>query len=87
MTTPYAFTDYRAQGQTLSYVLVDIGTPPTGTHIIQPLRSPFAEFRSFNSTIRLLRDFEDSLFQSSHDPASLAEGDILEQLGQSIITR
>ncbi|KAJ7246447.1 hypothetical protein C8J57DRAFT_1081470, partial [Mycena rebaudengoi] len=26
-----AFTDYRFQGQTIPYVLVDIGKPPTGT--------------------------------------------------------
>ena len=30
MTTVYAFTDYRSQGQTIPYVLVDIATPPTG---------------------------------------------------------
>ena len=26
----YAFTDYRSQGQTIPYVIVDIATPPTG---------------------------------------------------------
>ncbi|KAJ7770381.1 hypothetical protein B0H14DRAFT_2383013, partial [Mycena olivaceomarginata] len=26
----YAFTDYRSQGQTIPYVLVDIASPPTG---------------------------------------------------------
>ncbi|KAJ3874322.1 hypothetical protein F5051DRAFT_336020 [Lentinula edodes] len=31
MTAAYAFTDYRAQGQTIRSVLVDIGKPPTGT--------------------------------------------------------
>ena len=30
MTPAYAFTDYRSQGQTLSAVIVDIATPPTG---------------------------------------------------------
>ncbi|KAG2099649.1 hypothetical protein BD769DRAFT_1368344 [Suillus cothurnatus] len=30
MTAAYAFTDYRSQGQTIPYVLVDIATPPTG---------------------------------------------------------
>jgi ATP-dependent exoDNAse (exonuclease V) alpha subunit len=29
MTAAYAFTDYRSQGQTLPYVIVDIGSPPT----------------------------------------------------------
>jgi hypothetical protein len=32
MTAAYAFTNYRSQGQTLPYVIVDIGSPlPTGT--------------------------------------------------------
>jgi hypothetical protein len=29
MTQAYSFTDYRAQGQTISHVLVDIASPPT----------------------------------------------------------
>ncbi|KIK12189.1 hypothetical protein PISMIDRAFT_121321 [Pisolithus microcarpus 441] len=31
MTPMYAFTDYRSQGQTLPYVIVDIATPPSGS--------------------------------------------------------
>ncbi|KAI5988632.1 hypothetical protein EDC04DRAFT_2818423 [Pisolithus marmoratus] len=31
MSAAYAFTDYRSQGQTISYVLVDIARPPSGT--------------------------------------------------------
>ncbi|KAJ8584893.1 hypothetical protein M405DRAFT_694865, partial [Rhizopogon salebrosus TDB-379] len=30
ITAAYASTDYRAQGQTIRHVLVDIATPPTG---------------------------------------------------------
>ncbi|KAF9243726.1 hypothetical protein BU15DRAFT_42741, partial [Melanogaster broomeanus] len=30
ITAAYACTDYRAQGQTLPAVVIDIGTPPTG---------------------------------------------------------
>ncbi|KAJ8590088.1 hypothetical protein M405DRAFT_687412, partial [Rhizopogon salebrosus TDB-379] len=30
ITAAYASTDYRAQGQTIGHVLVDIATPPTG---------------------------------------------------------
>ena len=30
MTAAYAFTNYRSQGQTISHVLVDIASPPTG---------------------------------------------------------
>ena len=31
ITSAYAFTDYRSQGQMLPYVLVDIASPPSGT--------------------------------------------------------
>ena len=30
MTPAYAFTDYRSQGQTIPFVMVDIATPPMG---------------------------------------------------------
>jgi hypothetical protein len=30
MTDAYTFTDYKSQGQTIEYVIVDIGDPPTG---------------------------------------------------------
>ena len=30
MTAGYAFTDYKSQGQTIEYVIIDIGRPPTG---------------------------------------------------------
>ena len=30
MTPAYAFTDYKSQGQTIEYVIIDIGDPPTG---------------------------------------------------------
>ena len=31
MTAGYAFTDYKSQGQTIEYVIIDIGRPPTGS--------------------------------------------------------
>ncbi|KAF8501851.1 hypothetical protein JB92DRAFT_2741209 [Gautieria morchelliformis] len=30
LTATYAFTDYKAQGQTLQPVIIDIGNPPSG---------------------------------------------------------
>jgi hypothetical protein len=33
MTAGYAFTDYKSQGQTIEYVIIDIGKPPTGYSI------------------------------------------------------
>ena len=33
LTAAYAFMDYQAQGQTILHVIIDIGTPPSGTLI------------------------------------------------------
>ncbi|KZO99019.1 hypothetical protein CALVIDRAFT_477664 [Calocera viscosa TUFC12733] len=44
MTPANAFTDYRAQGQTIDKVIVDIATPPTGT--ITPFNAYVALSRS-----------------------------------------
>jgi hypothetical protein len=39
ITAAYAFTDYRSQGQTLPYVLVDIASPPfRKPQSVQPIR-------------------------------------------------
>lgn len=61
ITLAYAFTDYRGQGQTINYVIVDIGWPPSGG--LTPFNAYVALSRSSGAqTIRLLRDFESSLF-------------------------
>ena len=65
-TAAYAFTDYKSQGQTIEYVIVDIGDPPTG-HM-----SPFGVYVALSrsrgrGTIRLLRDFNEKLF--THHPS------------------
>lgn len=61
MTLAYALTDYRAQGQTLKYVIVDIAWPPSGG--LTPFNVYVALSRSSGAeTIRLLRDFEPTLF-------------------------
>ena len=78
MTPAYAFIDYRSQGQTLPYVIVDIATPPTGGLDLFNLYVALSR-SSGRETIRLLRDFDDDLFKKSHDPALLAEDDRLEQ--------
>ena len=78
MTSAYAFTDYRSQGQTLPYV-IDIASPPTGTLSLFNLY--FALSRSSGrASIRLLRDFDDKLFMASHDPALVDEDERLESL-------
>ncbi|KIN97094.1 hypothetical protein M404DRAFT_161540 [Pisolithus tinctorius Marx 270] len=61
ITPAYAFTDYRAQAQTLEHCVVDIGTPPSGQ--LTPFNAYVALSRSRGrETIRLLRDFDVRLF-------------------------
>jgi ATP-dependent exoDNAse (exonuclease V) alpha subunit len=79
MTAAYAFTDYRSQGQTIPYVIVDIGSPPTGTLSLFNLYVALSR-SSGRDSIRLLRDFKDELFRASHDPALTAEDERLETL-------
>ncbi|KAF9502972.1 hypothetical protein BS47DRAFT_1310416 [Hydnum rufescens UP504] len=59
--TAYSFTDYRAQGQTISFVLVDLAQPPSGR--LTPFNTYVALSRSSGrDTIRLIQDFDNSLF-------------------------
>jgi ATP-dependent exoDNAse (exonuclease V) alpha subunit len=62
----YAFTDYKSQGQTMEYVIVDISKPPTG------LLSPFSVYVALSrsrgrKTIRILRNFDPTLLM--HHPS------------------
>lgn len=77
-----AFTDYRFQGQTLRRVIMDIGKPP-GPHGLTPFHVYVALSRSSRrETIRLLRDFDESLFVSGCCPILRAEGDEGDEEGQ-----
>jgi hypothetical protein len=84
MTAAYAFTDYRAQGQTLPYVIIDIASPPTGKLTLFNLYVSLSR-SSGRSTIRLLRDFDESLFRMGHDVELLMEDDRLQEL--NIVTK
>ncbi|KAI6010595.1 hypothetical protein EDC04DRAFT_2768250 [Pisolithus marmoratus] len=75
MTAAYAFTDYRSQDQTISYVLMDIARPPSGT------LNPFNLY-IWRDTIHLLRDFDERLFLSAHSTDLLAEDDHLHLLDE-----
>ena len=75
----YAFTDYRSQGQTLPYVIIDIASPPTGTLSLFNLFVTLLKGRG-RASIRLLRDFDEKLFMASHDPALIDEDERLEKL-------
>ena len=62
LTLAYAFTDYRAQGQTLELVIVDIGPPHHSS--LTPLNIYVALSRGTGrDNIRLLRDFDARLLQ------------------------
>ena len=79
MTAAYAFTDYRAQGQMIPYVIVDIATPPSGTLSLFNLYVALSR-SSGRSTIRLLRDFDETLFKKSHDPSLMGRLEKLDEL-------
>jgi hypothetical protein len=73
LTSGYVFTDYKAQGQTLECVIVDLAKLPTGN--ITPFGEYIALSRSRGrETIRLLRDFDDALL-TTHPSDMLYEED------------
>lgn len=66
LTPAYAFTDFKAQGQTMEKIIVDIGKTPNFS------LTPFNAYVSLSRSrgrkdITLLRDFEDRLF--THAPS------------------
>ncbi|KAH9943738.1 hypothetical protein B0H21DRAFT_695357, partial [Amylocystis lapponica] len=52
----YAFTDYRSQGQTISFVIVDIASPPSGSDLTLFNVYVALSRSSGRHSIRLLRD-------------------------------
>ncbi|OCH91268.1 hypothetical protein OBBRIDRAFT_775397 [Obba rivulosa] len=80
LTGAYAFTDYRAQGQTIPIVLINIQTPPPpGTLTLFNLYVALSR-SSGRGTIRLLRQFDRQLFLQKHDPDLKLEDARLEEL-------
>jgi ATP-dependent exoDNAse (exonuclease V) alpha subunit len=79
ITGSYAFTDYRSQGQTIPYVLVDIATPPSACLTLFNIYVALSR-SSGRSTIRLLRDFSDEVFDQPLDPALTQEDEQLKKL-------
>ena len=79
MTAGYAFTDYKLQGQTIEYVIIDISKPPTGS--LSPFLVYVAQSRSRGrKNIRLLSDFEASLFQNHPSEALRSDMKRIEKL-------
>jgi hypothetical protein len=81
MAACYAFTDYRSQGQTILFVIVDIASPPTGALSLFNLYVALSR-SSGRESIRLLRGFDWSVFRKSHDPELLREDDRLDALDE-----
>lgn len=81
ITPAYAFTDYRAQGQTIAPVIVDIARPPTGG--ITPFNVYVALSRAKGqNSIRLLRDFDERLLQQHPNEYLRVEDDRLRLLDE-----
>ena len=72
-----SFTDYRAQGQMIPYVIIDIAPPPTSGLSLFNLYVSLSR-SSGRETIRLLQDFDDEMFLQAHEPELIEEDERLE---------
>jgi hypothetical protein len=82
VTPAYAFTDYRSQGQTLSHVIIDLATPPSGC--LSLFNIYVALSRSHRRDhIRLLHAFDDELFTKTFDADLIREDEQLEELDKT----
>jgi hypothetical protein len=79
MTAAYRFTNYRSQGQTLLYVIVDIAKPPLAGLDLFNLYVALSQ-SSGHEMIWLLHNFNDQMFLKTHDVVLLAEDDWMERL-------
>ena len=81
ITPAYVFTDYRSQGVTIPYIVLDIAPPPTGT--LNHFNLYVAFFRSRGrESIRLLRDSDDAMFYKKHDEELNKENERLTKLDE-----
>lgn len=79
LTAAYAFTDYRAQGQTIPNVLIDIRKPPSFP--LTAFNAYVALSRSAGTdNIRLIGDFDDNLFTQHPNEMLRKEDHRLEDL-------
>lgn len=86
ITPAYAFTDYKAQGQTMDHVLIDLAKPPTGA------LSPFSAYVALSrgrgrGGIRLLRGFDHRLFTTHPSENLRREDDRLDTLERTTMER
>ena len=81
MTAGYAFTNYKSQGQTIEYVIIDIGKPPTVSLSAFSVYVALSRSRG-RDTIRLLQDFDPNLFQNHLSEALRQDMRRLESLNE-----
>lgn len=74
LTPAYAFTDYKAQGQTMESVIVDLGKPPTGALTGFSVYVALSRTRG-RANIRLLRPVDHALF-TVHPSEDLRQEDL-----------
>jgi hypothetical protein len=84
ITSAYALTDYRSQGQTIFPVFVDPATPPTGGISLFNIYVVLSRSTG-RSSIRLLRDFDDQLFRTPLDTDLVLEDERLETLNRETL--
>ncbi|CEL56332.1 hypothetical protein RSOLAG1IB_11903 [Rhizoctonia solani AG-1 IB] len=82
ITPAYAFTDYRSQGQTIPAVIVDIATPPTGSGLSLANIYVALSRSSGRKTIRILREFDESIFAKPVDYDLVKEDERQEKLNE-----
>ena len=82
ITTTYALTDYRAQGQTIPAVILDLAPPPTGKLSLFNLYVALSR-SSGRETIQLLREFDKKALTSAHLPELTAEDDRLARMNET----
>ncbi|KAM6492008.1 hypothetical protein JOM56_012646, partial [Amanita muscaria] len=70
-----------SQGQTIPNVIVDIANPPTGNLSLFNLYVVLSR-SSGRESIRVLCDFDPTVFEKAHDPELLGEDDRLQALNQ-----
>jgi hypothetical protein len=86
LTPAYAFTDYKAQGQTMESVIIDLAKPLSGKLTAFNAYVTLSHGRG-RPTIRLLRDLKDKLFTTHPSDELQKEDERLDHLVQVTMTR
>nr|GAT44292.1 predicted protein [Mycena chlorophos] len=76
LTPGYAFTDYKAQGQTIHFVVIDLQPTPTGA--LTPFSAYVAMSRSHGRDhVRILRGFKAEIFTQHPSPYLQREDELI----------